>query len=128
MLDSSTEETTDGPVRLVKALEVFAMSVDVAGLKGGGQLLTELEDVSGEKGWGLSVVRLVEGGEVLEVQAVCVVSKARGTARRGKTYRMQALAVKEEMRGRCLGPCSRGIEEAAGGAGRAGLGRLQDGG
>ena len=36
------------------------------------------------------------------VQAICVVSKAKGTARSGKLYRMQALAVKEETRGRGL--------------------------
>jgi hypothetical protein len=48
------------------------------------------------------VVRLVKKGEVLEVHAVCVVSKARGIARSGKVYRMQALAVKEEQRGRGL--------------------------
>jgi hypothetical protein len=45
--DSSTEETSGGPARLVKALEVFAMSVEVAGLKGDGQLLTELEGRAG---------------------------------------------------------------------------------
>ena len=96
VLDSSTEETMDGSVRLEEALKAFAMSVEVAGLRGDGQLLTELEDVSGGKGWRLSVVRLRKRGEVLEVQAVCVVSKARGIARSGKVYRMQALAVKEE--------------------------------
>ena len=77
VLDSSTEEAMDGPARVEKALEAFAMSVEVVGLRGDGQLLTELEDVSGGKGWRLSVVRLVEKSEVMEVQAVCVVSKAR---------------------------------------------------
>ena len=37
----------DGSVRLEEALKAFAMSVEVAGLRGDGQLLTELEDVSG---------------------------------------------------------------------------------
>ena len=102
VLDSGTKETMEGSVGLEEALRTFAMSVEVAGLRGDGQLLTELEDVSGRKGWRLSVVRLGKGGEVLEVQAVCVVSKARGIARRGKVYRMQALAVKKEQRGRGL--------------------------
>ena len=38
----------------------------------------------------------------MEVQTVCVASRARGLARSGKVYRMQALAVKEEQRGRGL--------------------------
>ena len=37
------------------------MSVEVAGLRGDGQLVTELEDVSGGKGWRLSLVRLTSG-------------------------------------------------------------------
>ena len=45
------------------------------------------------------MARLRKRGEVLEVQAVCVVLKARGIARGGKVFRMQALAVKEEQRG-----------------------------
>ena len=51
-------------------------------------------------GWGLSLVRLVEKGGIPEIQAVCVVSKAR--ARRGKVFRMRALAVHKELRGRGL--------------------------
>ena len=98
----STVEGVDGPVRLVEALKAFAMSVEVAGLRGDGQLLTELEDVSGGKGWRLSLARLVEKDGTLEVQAVCVVSKVRGTARSGKIFRMKALAVKKELRGRGL--------------------------
>ena len=124
--NSSTDETMDESARLEEALKTFAMSVEVAGLRGDGQLLIELEDVSGGKGWGLSVARLRKRGEVLEVQAVCVVSGARGTARSGKVYRMQALAVKEEQRGRGLAAEALS-EEAAGGAGRAGWDRLQDG-
>ena len=58
ILDSSTEEGVGGAVELGEALEAFAMSVEVAGLRGDGQLLTEPEDVSGRKGWRLSLVRL----------------------------------------------------------------------
>ena len=102
MLDSSTEENMDGSAGLEEALKTFAMSVEVAGLRGDGQLLTELEGVSGGEGWRLSVVRSRKRGGVLGVQVVCVVSKARGIARRGKVFRIQALAVKEEQRGRGL--------------------------
>ena len=102
VLGGSTVEGVDGPVRLVEALKAFAISVEVTGLRGDGQLLTELEDVSGGKGWRLSLARLVEKDGILEVQAICVVSKARGTVRSGKIFRMQALAVEKEMRGRGL--------------------------
>ena len=47
------------------ALMAFAMSVEVAGLRCGGQLPTELERVRGGEGWRLSFVRLVEEGWVL---------------------------------------------------------------
>ena len=54
-----------------------------------------------EKGWRLSLVRLVEKGGIPEVQAVCIVSKAR--ARRGKAFRMHmkalAVHVQKELRG-----------------------------
>ena len=62
------------------ALEAFAMGGcggAMAGLRGDGQLLTKVEDVSGVEGWRLSLVRLVEKGGVPEALAVCVVSKAR---------------------------------------------------
>ena len=49
MLDISTEEGEDPPVTLLEALVAFAMSVEVTGLRGDGQLLTELEDVRGGK-------------------------------------------------------------------------------
>ena len=87
---------------LLEALMAFAMSVEVAGLRGDGQLLTGLEDVRGGKGWRLSLVRLVEKDGAMEVQAVCVVSKAKKRARRGTVFRMQALTVKGELRGRGL--------------------------
>ena len=51
VLDSSTEGGEDPTVILLEALVAFAMLVDVAGLRGDGQLLTELEDVRREKGW-----------------------------------------------------------------------------
>ena len=51
MPGSNTVEGVDGPVRPVEeALKAFAISVEVAGLRGDGQLLIELEDVSGGKG------------------------------------------------------------------------------
>ena len=60
--------------------------------------------MSGGKGWRLSLVRLVEKCGIPEIQAVCVVSKAR--ARRGKAFRMKALAVQKPsekgLRGRGL--------------------------
>ena len=50
----------------------------------------------------LSLVRLVEEGGIPQTQAVCVVSKARAPARRGKAFRVEALAVHKELRGRWL--------------------------
>ena len=59
--------------------------------------MTELGNISGGEGWrlsGLSLVRLVKRNKVPEIQAVCVVSKAR--ARRAlKVFRVRALAVQE---------------------------------
>jgi len=49
VLDSGTKETVEGSAGLEEALKAFAMSVEVVGLRGDGQLLTELEDVSGGK-------------------------------------------------------------------------------
>ena len=56
--------------------------------------------MGGEEGWRLSLLRVVERGGIPEIQAVCVVPKAR--AKRGKVFRMRALAVQEELRGRGL--------------------------
>ena len=53
--------------------------------------------MGGEGGWKLS---LVERGGLPEIQAACVVSKAR--AKRGKVSRVRALVVQEELRGRGL--------------------------
>ena len=89
-------------MELEEALEAFVMSVEVAGLRGDGQLPTELGDVSGGKGWRLSLVRLVEKGGMSEVQAVCALSKARRRARSGKVFNMKALAVQKGLRGRGL--------------------------
>ena len=47
-------------------------------------------------------MRPVEKDGAMEVQAVCVASKATKRARSGTVFRMQALAMKEEMRGRGL--------------------------
>lgn len=44
----------------------------------------------------------MEKDGAVEVQAVSVVSKARKGAKSGAVFRIQALAVKEEMRGRGL--------------------------
>ena len=44
----------------------------------------------------------MEKDGAIEVQAVCVLSKAKKRARSGTVFRMQALAVKEELRGRGL--------------------------
>ena len=55
--------------------------------------------VGGGKGWRLSLVRLVEEGGVLDVQAVCVVSKAKRRAMSGKAYRMEVLAVQKGLGG-----------------------------
>ena len=99
----TAKEEEGVPMKLMEALEAFAVSVEVAGLRGDGQLLTELEGVRGGKGWRLSrLVRLVEKNGVMEVQAACVVSKAKKRARSGMIFKMQALAVKEELRGRGL--------------------------
>ena len=102
MLDNSIEEGKDPPVLLMEALVAFAMSVEVAGLRGDGQLLVELENVRGGLGWRLSLTRLVERDGAIEVQAVCVVSKAKKRARSRVVFRMHALAVKGELRGRGL--------------------------
>ena len=61
-----------------------------------------LEDARGGKGRRPSLVRLVEKDGAMEVQAVCVVSKAKKRARSGMVFRMQALVVKELLRGRGL--------------------------
>ena len=52
--------------------------------------------MSGEEGWRLSLVRLVERDKTPEIQAACVVSNA--SAKRGKVSRMRALAVQVELR------------------------------
>ena len=58
---------------------------------GDGQLAMQLGDLSGNKGWGLWLIRLTACGLGLVVFAACVVSKAR--ARRCRMFRMMALAV-----------------------------------
>ena len=64
-------------VELSVALQAFAATVGVGGTEGDGQLVTELGNIDGQKGWMLSLVRQVERGQTPVVQAACVVSKAR---------------------------------------------------
>ena len=100
----------------------------MAGLKRDGQLVTELEDVSGGKGRRLSLVRLVEKGGIPEAQVVCGVSKAR--ARRGKASRVHVKALAMPAKGNeGERACNKSNEEAAGGvgAGTGGWVRLQAG-
>ena len=68
----------------------------------------------------------VEGGGIPEIQAVCVVSKAR--AKRGKVFRMRVLVVQEGLIMRGRGTGSKSNQEAAGGAGVGGWIRVQTGG
>jgi hypothetical protein len=74
--------------------------VEVDGASGGGQLAKQLGGLSGQGGWGLGLVRLVAGDLSPAVSAVCVVSEAR--PRRGRVFRMMALAVDGMMRGQGL--------------------------
>ena len=78
------------------ALQTFALTVEVAGAPGDGQLVTQLRNLDGQEGWRLGIIRLV--GDLTPVaSAVCVVSEAR--ALRGRISRMMALAVEGEVRG-----------------------------
>ena len=125
MLDSNNKEGEDPPVMPMEALVAFVMTMEVVGLRGDGQLLIELEGVRGGEGWRLSLVRLVERNRAMEVQAVCVVPKAKKRARSGTVCRMQALVVKEELRGRGLAAeALSGLQAELGGAGWCVLGRL----
>ena len=74
----------------------------VGGATGGGQLAKQLPmgDLGGQEGWRLGLVRLAAGDLAPTVSAVCVASEAR--PRRGRVFRMVALAVDGEMRGQGL--------------------------
>ena len=116
-MGSSTEDGVGGAAELEEAaLRAFAVAVEVNGAGGDGQLAAELGNMGGEEGWRLSLVRLVERDRIPEIQAGCVVLEAR--AKRGKVFRMRALAVQEELRAG-TGAGSRSKQEIAG---RAGVG------
>ena len=73
--------------------------MEVAGAPGDGQLDIQLGDLGGKRGWRLAIgiIRLT-GDLTPAVSAVCVVSESR--PRRGRVFRMMALAVEGKMRGR----------------------------
>ena len=82
------------------ALQAFATTMEVDGAMGDGQLAIQLGDLGGQKGWRLGLIRLTAGDLAPTVSAACVVSEAR--PKRGRTFRMMALAVDGEMRGQGL--------------------------
>ena len=95
--------TVEGPGRAMEldvALQAFDAAVEVDGAKGGGQLAKQLDDLGGQEGWRLELVRLTAGDLAPAVSAVCVVSEAR--PRRGRVFRMMALAVDGVVRGQGL--------------------------
>ena len=96
----STVEGAARAVELDVALQAFAATVEVDGASGDGQLAKQLGDLSGQEGWRLGLVRMVAGDLSPVVSAVCVVSEAR--PRRGRVFRMMALAVDGMMRGQGL--------------------------
>ena len=87
-------------VELDGALQAFAATVEVDGASGDGQLAKQLGDLGGQEGWRLGLVRLVAGDPSSVVSAVCLVSEAR--PRRGRVFRMMALAVEGMARGQGL--------------------------
>ena len=96
----NTEEGAARAVELDVALQAFAATVEVDGASGDGQLAKQLGNLSGQEGWRLGLVRLVAGDLSPVVSAVCVVSEAR--PRRGRVFRMMALAVDGKVRGQGL--------------------------
>ena len=100
MIYGSTAEGAARAVELDMALQTFAATVDVEGASGSGQLAKQLGDLSGQEGWRLGLVRLVAGDLTPVVSAVCVVSE--GRPRRGRVFRMMALAVDGSVRGQGL--------------------------
>ena len=100
MVCSDTVEGAGRAIQLDGAFQTFAETVEVAGALGDGQLAKQLEDLGGQQGWRLGLVRLSAGAVAPVVSAVCVVSEAR--PKRGRVFRMMALAVDEGMRGQGL--------------------------
>ena len=95
--------TTEGAARAVElggALQAFAATVEVDGALGDGQLAIQLGDLGGQKGWRLGLIRLTAGDLSPTVSAACVVSE--GRPRRGRVFRMMALAVDGLVRGQGL--------------------------
>ena len=72
--------------------------MEVDGAQDDGQLAKQLGDLGGQEGWRLGLVRMVAGDLAPAVSAVCVVSEAR--PRRGRVFRMMALAVDGKVRTR----------------------------
>ena len=97
MIYGSTAEGAGRAEELDGALQAFAAPVEVAGAKGDGQLAKQLGVLAGQEGWRLGLVRLSAGDLAPVVPAVCVVSEAR--PRRGRVFRMMALAVDGVVRG-----------------------------
>ena len=93
---SNTVEGAGRAMELDMALQAFATTMEVDGAMGGGQLAMQLGDLGGQKGWRLGLIRLTAGDLAPTVSAVCVVSGAR--PRRGRVFRVMALAVGGEMR------------------------------
>ena len=95
--------TTEGTARAVEvggALQAFAATVEVDGALGDGQLAIQLGDLGGQEGWRLGLIRLTAGDLTPTVSAACVVSE--GRPKRGRMFRMMALAVDELVRGQGL--------------------------
>ena len=97
VVDSSTVEGAGRAVELEVALQAFVATVEADGALGDGQLAMQLGDLGGQKGWRLELIRLTAGDLAPAVSAAYVVSEAR--ARRGRMFRMMALAVDGEMMG-----------------------------
>ena len=100
MIYGSTAEGAARAVELDMALQAFAATVEVDGAMGDGQLAKQLGDLGGQEGWRLGLIRLTAGDLTPTVSAACVVSE--GRPRRGRVFRMMALAVDGVVRGQGL--------------------------
>ena len=100
MIYGSTAEGAARAVELSTALQAFAATVEVDGALGDGQLAVQLGNLGGQEGWRLGLIRLTAGDLTPAVSAACVV--AEGRPKRGRVFRMMALAVDELVRGQGL--------------------------